>query len=390
MAGDDWWSAFSAKGWKPARAAGPSPPAAPAAPPGASDSVEQRIRRIATERGFSDPDLLVATAWQESRFDPQAVGDSGNSRGVFQENVRGRGAGLRPEQSFDVEASTARAIDEFTAIRQRFPDADPGTWAARAQRPADPVGYARSVNAYLGRRGAATTPAPGGSAGTAPSGEDWWGAFTRKGWTPATATTARASAPPHAASPAPAAATPGEGGYAFPVAGFKGPVNLHHGHKEAVGGSDLMAPAGTPVVAMRGGTVDWANYEGTGGWNVGIKGDDGLTYYYAHLREQPVVKAGDRVPTGARLGAVGNTGNAASTPPHLHIGIGRGIQTGAGAFGGLGREFDAVGLLTRALTGGGGAKPAPGGAASPAAGADDGWWGAFTKRGWRPGAQGGS
>jgi len=42
--------------------------------------------------------------------------------------------------------------------------------------------------------------------------------------------------------------------------------------------------------------------------------------YYAHLDRQ-LVSTGDIVQVGDTLGLVGNTGNARSTPPHLHFGI---------------------------------------------------------------------
>ena len=45
-----------------------------------------------------------------------------------------------------------------------------------------------------------------------------------------------------------------------------------------------------------------------------------LRLYYAHLNEQ-WVEPGDFVLTGQPLGAVGNTGNAVTTPPHLHFGV---------------------------------------------------------------------
>jgi cell wall-associated NlpC family hydrolase len=172
MAGADWWRLVT-------------PSSAPAAgvtrfeipPPGGATGggdVEGTIRRIAQERGFADPDLLVATARQESGLNPRAVGDRGNSRGIFQENVRGRGAGLTAEQSFDPVAATGRAIDEFTAIRQRFPEVDRGTWAARAQRPADAAGYARSVNSLLGGAPPTTVAPPRASPETPSGGPDWW------------------------------------------------------------------------------------------------------------------------------------------------------------------------------------------------------------------------
>jgi len=45
-----------------------------------------------------------------------------------------------------------------------------------------------------------------------------------------------------------------------------------------------------------------------------------MRVYYAHLDEQ-WVEPGEFVRAGQALGAVGNTGNARTTPPHLHFGV---------------------------------------------------------------------
>ena len=134
-------------------------------------AVEAAVRQRAAERGFPDPDLLVATVWQESNFDPGAVGDQGHSIGPFQENDRGRGAGLSAAQRSDVVAATDRAIDEFS--RYYKAGLDPGTIAAQAQRPADPQGYAAAVNQkYQQLKGSVGTsiqgPPAGGSGANAP------------------------------------------------------------------------------------------------------------------------------------------------------------------------------------------------------------------------------
>jgi murein DD-endopeptidase MepM/ murein hydrolase activator NlpD len=121
-----------------------------------------------------------------------------------------------------------------------------------------------------------------------------------------------------------------------------------------------------------------------GGHNVGVLGDDGLTYYYAHFKNAPRVKAGQRVGAGQQLGDVGRSGNAANTPPHLHIGIGQGIQTGAGAQGGLGRGFDAVDYLRRTLTGAAPAHrdaPPVGALASPTPEAAPDWYRRYRAQG---------
>ncbi|HEX9969180.1 MAG TPA: peptidoglycan DD-metalloendopeptidase family protein, partial [Acidimicrobiales bacterium] len=50
-----------------------------------------------------------------------------------------------------------------------------------------------------------------------------------------------------------------------------------------------------------------------------LKGDDGNTYYGAHLHTLDG-KPG-RVERGTRIGTVGSTGNAEGTTPHLHFEI---------------------------------------------------------------------
>src|SRR5215471_570539 len=135
----------------------------------------------------------------------------------------------------------------------------------------------------------------------------------------------------------------------FPLPGFTGPVSAHHGDPQALGGSDLMANTGTPIVSMVSGTVvaSWTEKQmpNSGGNAIEIKGNDGLTYYYAHMLNAPTLKRGDNVVAGQSLGQVNQSGNARTTPPHLHIGIGYGIEEGLGAFGGLGKSYNAVARL---------------------------------------------
>lgn len=137
---------------------------------------------------------------------------------------------------------------------------------------------------------------------------------------------------------------------AFPVQGYQGAVDPHWGENR--GGADLFANPGTPVLATSGGQVVSAGWGDIGGWNVTIQGDDGLQYYYAHLDQQPLVQAGQRVTTGARIGGVGDTGNAKGTGAHLHLGIGPSIVRGTGPAGGTGGDFDATTLLQQTLAGG--------------------------------------
>ncbi len=105
-----------------------------------------------------------------------------------------------------------------------------------------------------------------------------------------------------------------------------------YGYRRKHLGNDLMAPVGTPVVAVEGGVVEAAGWNQYGGWRVGIRSHDGKRYwYYAHLRKgHPFatgVTQGAVVEAGQVIGYVGMTGYS-STPdtngmsaPHLHFGL---------------------------------------------------------------------
>lgn len=113
---------------------------------------------------------------------------------------------------------------------------------------------------------------------------------------------------------------------AFPVAGqnssaigsrFGAPRD---GGRRRHHGVDIFADRGTPALAAANGVVSRVRNGGLGGKTVWIRDDDGHALYYAHLDSQ-LVRRGMRVSVGDTVGLVGNTGNARTTPPHLHFGI---------------------------------------------------------------------
>ncbi|MGH8038217.1 MAG: M23 family metallopeptidase [Stenotrophomonas sp.] len=88
---------------------------------------------------------------------------------------------------------------------------------------------------------------------------------------------------------------------------------------------DILAPDGTPVLAVADGTIEKLFNSERGGLTV-YQFEPGGTYcyYYAHLQryadglaEKQVVKRGDVI------GYVGSTGNASPDAPHLHFEIHR-------------------------------------------------------------------
>jgi len=73
-------------------------------------------------------------------------------------------------------------------------------------------------------------------------------------------------------------------------------------------------------VAAAAGVVNRVNETNIGGKVVWLRDTRGNSLYYAHLDSQ-AVSPGTPVKVGDVLGFVGNTGNARSTPPHLHFGV---------------------------------------------------------------------
>jgi murein DD-endopeptidase MepM/ murein hydrolase activator NlpD len=124
---------------------------------------------------------------------------------------------------------------------------------------------------------------------------------------------------------APAAA----GDLIVPVAGVK-PEQLSDTFDDARGGGsrkhealDIMAPAGTPVVAAASGTVEKLFLSKAGGNTIYVRSPDRLTiYYYAHLQDYaPGLREGQAVRPGDVLGKVGSSGDANPAAPHLHFAI---------------------------------------------------------------------
>lgn len=85
-------------------------------------------------------------------------------------------------------------------------------------------------------------------------------------------------------------------------------------------GIDLFAPAGTPLLAAERGIVIRIGTGRLGGLTFWLRGESGADWYYAHLLAYaPDLEQGDLVEAGQVLGFVGNTGNAATTPSHVHL-----------------------------------------------------------------------
>ena len=112
----------------------------------------------------------------------------------------------------------------------------------------------------------------------------------------------------------------------FPVKGYERALRDNFdeprgsGRHEAI---DIMAPRGTPVVAVDSGVIVKLFKSVPGGLTI-YQFDDSATlaYYYAHLdRYADGLREGASVRQGQVIGYVGSTGNARPDAPHLHFTI---------------------------------------------------------------------
>lgn len=123
--------------------------------------------------------------------------------------------------------------------------------------------------------------------------------------------------PPTSGGPGQIISNPGGGAFQCPVVGSVytdsyGPrgSGFHYG-------IDMFAPTGTPLVAVKPGSVTFVPNEGAGGNTVYLSANDGNVYFYAHLSSY--VGGPRSVAQGEVVGLVGMTGNASA--PHLHFEI---------------------------------------------------------------------
>ncbi|MEQ8034372.1 M23 family metallopeptidase [Xanthomonas sp. WHRI 6106] len=153
---------------------------------------------------------------------------------------------------------------------------------------------------------------------------------------PAPAPTVAAAAEPVSAAPAPAASAPtadasaAGSGLLIPVQGI-GRDQLQDTFTDARSEGrvhdaiDILAPSGTPVLAVADGTVEKLFNSERGGLTVYQFAPGGTyCYYYAHLeRYADGLAETQSIQRGQVIGYVGSTGNANPAAPHLHFEIHR-------------------------------------------------------------------
>jgi murein DD-endopeptidase MepM/ murein hydrolase activator NlpD len=114
-----------------------------------------------------------------------------------------------------------------------------------------------------------------------------------------------------------------QGGCVFPVHGPSSFTNTFGAARAVVGwhhGEDIFAPMGAPILAVMDGTVFSIGWNDIGGNRLWLRDEEGNEFYYAHLSAfSPLAVDGTQVRAGDVLGFVGNSGDAQTTPPHLHF-----------------------------------------------------------------------
>ena len=108
--------------------------------------------------------------------------------------------------------------------------------------------------------------------------------------------------------------------------GVRGAVGEYHAPRSGGRiheGVDITAACGAPLVAVRNGRVLGAGFDPVLYGNHALIHGEGerRSYFYAHMPRPARVAEGEWVWEGERIGAVGETGNAAGTGCHLHFEI---------------------------------------------------------------------
>ena len=103
--------------------------------------------------------------------------------------------------------------------------------------------------------------------------------------------------------------------YGYETSGFGYRISPFTGHKQFHEGLDIANRVGTPVIAPANGLVVFTGRKGGFGNLIIISHGHGITTRYGHL-SKILVKVGQHVKRGEKIGEIGNTGR--STGPHLH------------------------------------------------------------------------
>ncbi|MBX5442879.1 MAG: peptidoglycan DD-metalloendopeptidase family protein [Solirubrobacteraceae bacterium] len=303
--------------------------------PGEADDVAARATRV---RGTS-VDVVVPLGAADG---PLAVqGGDAPASAPSRDQVR---IGAAAEEEAVTGPSTARVVADTAAsatlearVTSRtvyYAGATPATLRVRVKAPAPTalsVALVRVSDGAIVRRWSTPPVAPGAEQAVLWNGRVGRQVPSRRErfqfqvWTAAAAPAAAGAPTASAAQAAPApevAETVELRPYAFPI---DGPHRYGEGAARFGGGrghegQDVFAECGTPIVAARGGAVQFKGTHARAGNYLVIDGDGtGRDFAYMHLQAPALPDKGDRVETGEVIGYVGDTGAASGC--HLHFEI---------------------------------------------------------------------
>lgn len=130
-------------------------------------------------------------------------------------------------------------------------------------------------------------------------------------------------------------------GMLFPIIGGGSFSDTYYAYRSLNGvhrATDIFAPKHTPIVSAVDGTISYVGYpQDKWGYDVEITDPEGFTYIYLHINNDtpgtddgnggpmnayaPDIPEGAKVKRGQLIGYLGDSGNAETTPPHLHLEI---------------------------------------------------------------------
>ena len=113
--------------------------------------------------------------------------------------------------------------------------------------------------------------------------------------------------------------------YVFPVYGQSSFTNTFNAPRATTTwhhGEDIFSSLGAPILAVTDGTLFSVGWNDVGGYRLWLRDKQGNQFYYAHLSAfSPLAVNGATVRAGDVIGFMGNSGDAAGTPYHLHFEI---------------------------------------------------------------------
>jgi peptidoglycan LD-endopeptidase LytH len=313
-------------------ASGPSTAAAPADAQSAATAPQAAASSTA-----SDPQAAASANLPTTTADTQPTTSGDNPQPPSASADPAAAAASSPDAGTNVAASTGASTSSMGA------PAATTAGAGVADGTAAPTELARFFEETNG--GSKTSAAPSGKNNTTTASGAASNATASGNATPATASgnsNGKADAKPQAkpgqkvSGELPTVRNPGDPQGAvllaqrsleLPVVGIQ-PTRLSDMYDQGRGSRkheaiDILAPSGTPVVAVDDGRVAKLFTSKAGGLTLyQFDREAQLAYYYAHLQGYaPTVREGMAIKRGDLIGYVGSTGNADVNAPHLHFAV---------------------------------------------------------------------